>query len=103
MNISPRPPIYTLSLHDALPISNSFGQARTFAAFAAGSALRLFACMLLLLDLLFAEVVVQTVDALTPEPAVLLHPVGRSEEHTSELQSPMYLVCGLLLEKKKEL
>src|SRR5437879_8700789 len=26
---------------------------------------------------------------------------GRSEEHTSELQSPMYLVCRLLLEKKK--
>src|SRR5437764_10963982 len=37
-----------------------------------------------------------------------LNPVGRnpdlvlrSEEHTSELQSPMYLVCRLLLEKKK--
>src|SRR5437879_11173679 len=27
----------------------------------------------------------------------------RSEEHTSELQSPMYLVCRLLLEKKKRL
>src|SRR5437764_4290088 len=27
--------------------------------------------------------------------------VLRSEEHTSELQSPMYLVCRLLLEKKK--
>src|SRR5437762_6444542 len=27
----------------------------------------------------------------------------RSEEHTSELQSPMYLVCRLLLEKKKTL
>src|SRR5437764_3503712 len=27
-------------------------------------------------------------------------PVERSEEHTSELQSPMYLVCRLLLEKK---
>src|SRR5437879_4573669 len=27
--------------------------------------------------------------------------VERSEEHTSELQSPMYLVCRLLLEKKK--
>src|SRR5437879_10546257 len=26
----------------------------------------------------------------------------RSEEHTSELQSPMYLVCRLLLEKKTE-
>src|SRR6476469_10875987 len=29
-------------------------------------------------------------------------PAGRSEEHTSELQSPMYLVCRLLLEKKKK-
>src|SRR5437762_10437325 len=28
-------------------------------------------------------------------------PETRSEEHTSELQSPMYLVCRLLLEKKK--
>src|SRR5437879_10348383 len=29
-------------------------------------------------------------------------PQNRSEEHTSELQSPMYLVCRLLLEKKKK-
>src|SRR5437763_8132851 len=28
--------------------------------------------------------------------------LDRSEEHTSELQSPMYLVCRLLLEKKKK-
>src|SRR5437762_4122617 len=28
---------------------------------------------------------------------------SRSEEHTSELQSPMYLVCRLLLEKKKRI
>src|SRR6266581_3988475 len=27
---------------------------------------------------------------------------GRSEEHTSELQSPVHLVCRLLLEKKKK-
>src|SRR2546426_1782410 len=35
---------------------------------------------------------------------VLLHgePVHRSEEHTSELQSPCNLVCRLLLEKKKK-
>src|SRR5438552_10590143 len=30
------------------------------------------------------------------------HPLERSEEHTSELQSPDHLVCRLLLEKKKE-
>src|SRR5437764_3446205 len=42
--------------------------------------------------------------------AILLHRLTyrekdgeqRSEEHTSELQSPMYLVCRLLLEKKKK-
>src|SRR5437879_10908554 len=34
------------------------------------------------------------------ERAVLI--AQRSEEHTSELQSPMYLVCRLLLEKKKK-
>src|ERR1017187_1212849 len=36
-------------------------------------------------------------------PAHMLsrHVGDRSEEHTSELQSPMYLVCRLLLEKKK--
>src|SRR3712207_7005518 len=31
------------------------------------------------------------------------HPRTRSEEHTSELQSRQYLVCRLLLEKKKEI
>src|SRR3712207_8011006 len=30
------------------------------------------------------------------------HAAGRSEEHTSELQSRQYLVCRLLLEKKKK-
>src|SRR5437879_10237767 len=34
--------------------------------------------------------------------AVGLATASRSEEHTSELQSPMYLVCRLLLEKKKK-
>src|SRR5215203_7078924 len=33
---------------------------------------------------------------------VALVVVGRSEEHTSELQSRQYLVCRLLLEKKKK-
>src|SRR5437762_5036265 len=34
-------------------------------------------------------------------PGVAYVLLPRSEEHTSELQSPMYLVCRLLLEKKK--
>src|SRR3712207_8266914 len=38
-----------------------------------------------------------------PSPTVLWRgaPPGRSEEHTSELQSRQYLVCRLLLEKKE--
>src|SRR5258708_22111889 len=36
------------------------------------------------------------------EPAALGHGLARSEEHTSELQSPDHLVCRLLLEKKKK-
>src|SRR2546425_3501902 len=35
-------------------------------------------------------------------PATELVPTERSEEHTSELQSLAYLVCRLLLEKKKK-
>src|SRR3712207_7586083 len=35
------------------------------------------------------------------QPHRLLPPETRSEEHTSELQSRQYLVCRLLLEKKK--
>src|SRR5258707_11913508 len=34
---------------------------------------------------------------------VLARNTGRSEEHTSELQSRQYLVCRLLLEKKKKI
>src|SRR5437867_11787447 len=67
--------IYTLSLHDALPISEAaqlskrdFRVDQTYA----------FAWMLV-----------------DPE-------IARSEEHTSELQSPYDLVCRLLLEKKKK-
>src|SRR3712207_7232960 len=45
-------------------------------------------------------------DGLAVEPDLVVRPgaggqVGRSEEHTSELQSRQYLVCRLLLEKKK--
>src|SRR3712207_7153525 len=46
--------------------------------------------------------------ALAPEGAVDIDTeytkrAGRSEEHTSELQSRQYLVCRLLLEKKKKI
>src|SRR5437870_11222935 len=75
------PRISTLSLHDALPISNTItitldsGQQVRCAA---GTRVR---------DLLPER---RSAD-------------GRSEEHTSELQSRGHLVCRLLLEKKKNL
>src|SRR3712207_8746633 len=40
-------------------------------------------------------------DATGKAPCLPLHLLQRSEEHTSELQSRQYLVCRLLLEKKK--
>src|SRR5574337_306727 len=60
--------IYTLSLHDALPICLFWERA-----------------------------------GLSKQNSVIDYGVleGRSEEHTSELQSPLHLVCRLLLEKKK--
>src|SRR4051794_41252259 len=37
-----------------------------------------------------------------PDLSLPIGPAARSEEHTSELQSPVHLVCRLLLEKKKK-
>src|SRR2546422_8104991 len=66
--------IYTLSLHDALPISSRSGSSRP-------------SCP-------------------TSRPGKKRErgssPAARSEEHTSELQSRLHLVCRLLLEKKKK-
>src|SRR2546430_6769297 len=82
--------IYTLSLHDALPISFTFGRQHDALAVAVGK-LALAAG----LDFLgFPE------DAAC-RVCLRLRP-GRSEEHTSELQSQSNLVCRLLLEKKKK-
>src|SRR5687768_17800062 len=71
--------IYTLSLHDALPISPTF----TVVAF-------------VLKRLPVAAVVVRSAPLTATSPVT----VRRSEEHTSELQSRLHLVCRLLLEKK---
>src|SRR3712207_7227514 len=84
--------IYTLSLHDALPISSSsFTRATTRSASPRLKRLPVsFSC-----------------SSSKPLPAVSRKRTGgastlaRSEEHTSELQSRQYLVCRLLLEKKK--
>src|SRR5256885_4664794 len=67
--------IYTLSLHDALPIWTT----KASQASAQWSA-----------------------DGGVPRPPARRISARRSEEHTSELQSPCNLVCRLLLEKKKK-
>src|SRR5436853_1973762 len=70
--------IYTLSLHDALPICRIAGPARRAAARRARAGRR------------------------NRLPARPFLSAVRSEEHTSELQSLRHLVCRLLLEKKKK-
>src|SRR3712207_9041595 len=78
--------IYTLSLHDALPILVSERYLHSTQA-----------------AVLIQELVKEVL-----EPYLLIkHGTftlkdSRSEEHTSELQSRQYLVCRLLLEKKKK-
>src|SRR5258708_29538597 len=77
--------IYTLSLHDALPISGPMRNERRAPRRAPPPAGR-------------ATVAV----AKRARPPRSRAPARvRSEEHTSELQSPDHLVCRLLLEKKK--
>src|SRR3712207_8628066 len=49
------------------------------------------------------DALVQRVRQLEHRFQLVLHHPARSEEHTSELQSRQYLVCRLLLEKKKKL
>src|SRR3712207_8277709 len=87
--------IYTLSLHDALPIS------------------QLATAALLLLTLVASVIAFGPTRPGQPDTPLFLPAVSgtpappeamvpeRSEEHTSELQSRQYLVCRLLLEKKK--
>src|SRR2546423_11129166 len=75
--------IYTLSLHDALPISGKYYQCR-----AGGEAAHPA-----------HEGVAERIRFMRLCPCKT--PENRSEEHTSELQSLAYLVCRLLLEKKK--
>src|SRR3712207_9568390 len=71
--------IYTLSLHDALPISD-IADLEAMRAVCTG---------------------IDTVVHLAADPNMEAR--CRSEEHTSELQSRQYLVCRLLLEKKKKM
>src|SRR5690242_21298901 len=86
------PEIYTLSLHDALPISSGTASTRANARSTA-AAIRSRGQPRLAGPNATSS---HTVNAI-PEHCV------RSEEHTSELQSHVNLVCRLLLEKKKKI
>src|SRR3712207_8847355 len=86
--------IYTLSLHDALPIFKSYNlrgfSFREFLNLQTGMKFRAYTLE----------------DILSNHEQIakgILSKVHRSEEHTSELQSRQYLVCRLLLEKKKKI
>src|SRR5260370_23404820 len=79
--------IYTLSLHDALPISHSPGHGKPWSAGACPPIPRT------------SPRIRRTPHARRPDAIARR---TRSEEHTSELQSHLNLVCRLLLEKKKK-
>src|SRR3712207_7855249 len=84
--------IYTLSLHDALPILYSLGVARAN----------------YYEETLFGKLQETRARQELSGTFEQQEPWGslegrRSEEHTSELQSRQYLVCRLLLEKKKNI
>src|SRR2546425_6782539 len=80
--------IYTLSLHDALPISMSVPRRKPLST---STRIRPFTAS-----------TTSGRTSIVPRPlSSPRSPSSRSEEHTSELQSLAYLVCRLLLEKKK--
>src|SRR5258708_18901456 len=81
--------IYTLSLHDALPIYSSRSLASLPSYTPSSSAMSVPKMAHI------SKNACQSLDDLASRL--------RSEEHTSELQSPDHLVCRLLLEKKKHI
>src|SRR5207248_11177969 len=95
--------VYTLSLHDALPISlTSLVSTTDLTILIYFLVLNSFYAVLLILSI--PEIWEQTRLAEDEDFQRLMQSdaLPRSEEHTSELQSPYDLVCRLLLEKKKK-
>src|SRR5207302_2887727 len=91
--------IYTLSLHDALPILRAGGVAVPVNPILKAEEVRT------LVELAGASTLIA--DPVTFQRSVgarsKLKEIERSEEHTSELQSRENLVCRLLLEKKNKI
>src|SRR5207248_9577170 len=102
--VLPTPLIYSLSLHDALPISsgNTWNLLVVYHGLAVQNDRDITAKQRDVVGLPFSRtpggIFGRIDEAVKPAHEMAL---GRSEEHTSELQSPYDLVCRLLLEKKK--
>src|SRR3989442_3146439 len=88
--------IYTLCLHDALPISNGRNSAKLRGRDATKHG-KAHQARRRVMGGWFPGLPHDAQQLGTPPP-----PAARSEEHTSELQSRPHLVCRLLLENKKE-
>src|SRR3712207_7305450 len=88
--------IYTLSLHDALPIYNSDEEG--FDGIVSGP--ETIQATFDPITARFVKITFENPRTAVDEIEVFM--IQRSEEHTSELQSRQYLVCRLLLEKKKK-
>src|SRR2546422_6223840 len=88
--------IYTLSLHDALPILRREGTDVTVIAYMG----MMYRALEAAEELAKEGISVEIVDPRTLRP---MDTETRSEEHTSELQSRLHLVCRLLLEKKNKI
>src|SRR5699024_12145693 len=96
--------LYTLSLHDALPILPLLRQSKLKPRPA--KILKWEGIIVDPLGVLLAEFAFEIISFFTSGSnnvdTLLLFFFGRSEEHTSELQSRFDLVCRLLLEKQKQ-
>src|SRR5205807_8254854 len=95
-NVPPPPDTFSLSLHDALPISGCRGRTPRGASPARCRARNASATPTT------SSTTVAIFVRLKRRPGAKIATVVRSEEHTSELQSPCNLVCRLLLEKKNK-
>src|SRR5205085_9173050 len=97
----PPPPVSTLSLHDALPISAALWRASSSSttAWARPTSLRR-ASRPASTNVRRSVRSSRVTPGSSPVPGG--DPARRSEEHTTELQSQSNLVCRLLLEKKKK-
>src|SRR5690242_21340325 len=96
LRAQPTTPIYTLSLHDALPIWPDSRRTRV-------ASLPLSPGVEEPSPAVAVRYGLQPAAVGPHDAAVVQDEAVRSEEHTSELQSHVNLVCRLLLEKKKKI